>query len=113
MFVVSAQQKTRKLIPNDFIISFSNDFCLLSHLLLSHFAYITFCLYHNLSDNVEKNPGPKSYSAQYLAICHWNQDTETVDCKIGVARNFAKYTGKHLCESLFFNKVVGLSLQLC
>ena len=26
--------------------------------------------------------------------------------------NFAKITGKHLCKSLFFNKVVGLSLQL-
>ena len=26
-------------------------------------------------------------------------------------RNFAKFTGKHLCESLFFNKVAGLSLQ--
>ena len=23
-------------------------------------------------------------------------------------RNFAKFTGKHLCESLFFNKVAGL-----
>ena len=25
-----------------------------------------------------------------------------------VLRNFAKFTGKHLCQSLFFNKVVGL-----
>ena len=24
-----------------------------------------------------------------------------------VLRNFAKFTGKHLCQSLFFNKVVG------
>ena len=31
-------------------------------------------------------------------------------CKIGVLRNFAKFTGKHLCESLFFNKVAGLRL---
>ena len=30
----------------------------------------------------------------------------------GVFRNFAKFTGKHLCQSLFFNKVAGLSLQL-
>ena len=28
--------------------------------------------------------------------------------KNGVPRNFAKFTGKHLCQSLFFNKVVGL-----
>ena len=27
--------------------------------------------------------------------------------KKGVLRNFAKFTGKHLCQSLFFNKIVG------
>ena len=27
----------------------------------------------------------------------------------GVLRNFAKFTGKHLCQSLFFNKVAGLA----
>ena len=26
----------------------------------------------------------------------------------GILRNFAKFTGKHLCQSLCFNKVVGL-----
>ena len=29
-------------------------------------------------------------------------------CKKGVLRNFSKFTGKHLCQSLFFNKVAGL-----
>ena len=29
--------------------------------------------------------------------------------KKGVPRNFTKFTGKHLCQSLFFNKVAGLS----
>ena len=27
----------------------------------------------------------------------------------GVLRNFTKFTGKHLCYSLFFNKVAGLT----
>ena len=27
---------------------------------------------------------------------------------MGVLRNFAKFTGKHLCQSLFFNKGAGL-----
>ena len=27
--------------------------------------------------------------------------------KIGVLKNFAKFTGKYLCQSLFFNKVTG------
>ena len=31
-----------------------------------------------------------------------------VFCKKGVLRNFAKFTGKRLCQSLFFNKVAGL-----
>ena len=33
-------------------------------------------------------------------------------CEKGVLRNFTKFTGKHLCQSLFFNKVLGLGLQL-
>ena len=28
--------------------------------------------------------------------------------KKSVLRNFAKFTGKHLCQSLFFNKIAGL-----
>ena len=33
-----------------------------------------------------------------------------VFCKKGVFRNIAKFTGKHLCQSFFLNKVVGLQL---
>ena len=29
-------------------------------------------------------------------------------CKKGVFKNFTKFTGKHLCQSLFLNKVAGL-----
>ena len=32
--------------------------------------------------------------------------------KKGVLRNVSKFTVKHLCQSLFFNKVAGLGLQL-
>ena len=31
--------------------------------------------------------------------------------KIGVLKFFSKFTGKHLCQSLFLNKVSGVSLQ--
>ena len=31
-----------------------------------------------------------------------------VFCKKGALRNFAKFTGIHLCQSFFFNKVAGL-----
>ena len=29
-------------------------------------------------------------------------------CRKGVLKNFEKFTGKHLCQSLLFNKVAGL-----
>ena len=32
-----------------------------------------------------------------------------VGCKKGALRHFAKFTGKHLCQSLFFDKVADLS----
>ena len=65
MFVVFAHRKNRK-------IRFK--------LILLTLLIIGFCLYHmwlhnylvNLSGFAEKNPGPKSYSVQYLTICHWN-----------------------------------------
>ena len=31
-----------------------------------------------------------------------------VFCKLGTLRNFTKFTGKHLCQGLFLNKVAGL-----
>ena len=33
-------------------------------------------------------------------------------CKKGVLGNFAKLTEKHLCQSLFFNKVTGLTPEV-
>ena len=30
--------------------------------------------------------------------------------KKGILKNFAKFTGKHQCQNLFFNKVAGLRL---
>ena len=35
-----------------------------------------------------------------------------VFCKIGVLRNFPKFTGKHLCQSLFLNKVAETLVQV-
>ena len=37
--------------------------------------------------------------------------TEAV-CKKGVRRNFAKFTVRHLCQSLFFGKTAASGLQL-
>ena len=35
-----------------------------------------------------------------------------VFCEKAVLRNLLKFTGKHICQSFFFNKVPGLGLQL-
>ena len=37
-----------------------------------------------------------------------NVVSPAVFCKKGVLRNFTKFTGKRLWQSLFFNKVAGL-----
>ena len=38
---------------------------------------------------------------------------ERCSVRKGVPGNFAKFTGKHLCQSLFFNKVAGLRPEAC
>ena len=65
MFVVSGQPKNRKIRFKLNLLPLSN---------------IYFCLYHiwlhihllNLCGDAEKNPGPKSYSAQYLTNFQWD-----------------------------------------
>ena len=37
----------------------------------------------------------------------YNERRNPVFCKKGFLRNCIKFTGKHLCQSLFFNKVAG------
>ena len=47
-----------------------------------------------------------------VTFCHRTNNQQKqppeVFCKKSVLRNFAKFTGKYLCQSLFFNKVAGL-----
>ena len=43
-----------------------------------------------------------------LTITHNRSSCPEVFCKKGVLTNFTKFTGKHLCQSLFFNKVSDL-----
>ena len=49
----------------------------------------------------------------YNLLCyHFRTSRLEVFCKKGVLRNFVKFTGKYLCQSLFFNKVPGLKKRL-
>ena len=55
------------------------------------------------------------YLQYFVFKCLEKQDRSSrpeVFCRKDVYRNFAKFTGKHLCQSLFFNKIAGLSLQI-
>ena len=42
----------------------------------------------------------------------WRSSRPEVFCRNSVLRNFAKFIGKHLCQSLFFNKVAASCRQL-
>ena len=57
--------------------------------------------------NIELDTGNK---LQKLKI---QKQPPKVFYKKGVLKNLAKLTGKHLCQSLFFNKVVGLRPEFC
>ena len=57
-----------------------------------------------------------------LSICFYNthvykdpsdyrNSLPEVFCRKGALRNFSKFTGKHLCQSLYFNKVSGLGAE--
>ena len=43
-----------------------------------------------------------------LTLDNIQKQPPEVFCKKGILINFASFTGKHLCHSLFFNKVAGL-----
>ena len=43
-----------------------------------------------------------------LKYVHCRQKQSSGGEKKGMLKNFAKLAGKHLCQSLFFNKVAGL-----
>ena len=45
-----------------------------------------------------------------LPALHWSSHRKC-SIEICVLENFTKFTGKHLCQSLFFNKVAGLRLS--
>ena len=51
------------------------------------------------SDNDDENYNENNEQHQFRS------SRPEVFCKKGVLRNFAKFTGKHLRQSLFFNKV--------
>ena len=54
-----------------------------------------------LPDKVLRRP-QNDLDLDFIVIVDRSSSPEVI-CKKGVLRNFAKFTGKHLCQSLFFN----------
>ena len=58
------------------------------------------------------------YLIRRLCSCHFHligfsrSSRRELFCKKGVLRNFRKFTGKYLCQSLFYNKVAGMMLKM-
>ena len=53
-----------------------------------------------------------SLKKKEFCCCRFRSSHRTCSMKKGVLRNFAQFTGKHLCQSIFFNKVAGRRLQI-
>ena len=51
----------------------------------------------------------KNFQERYVLehMVSFRTSRPEVFCKKSVLRNFTKFTGKHLCQGLFFNKVAG------
>ena len=54
----------------------------------------------------EKMTGALQVAVYLYYFCR--SSCQRCSMKKGVLRNFTDFAGKHLCQSLFFNKVVGL-----
>ena len=70
-------------------------------------CYFKHKIYYNL-----ETPGQAVYftfsRGIFRTLLNVRSSRLKVFCRKGVLRNFAKFTGKQLCQSLFFSKVVGL-----
>ena len=63
-------------------------------------------------ENNKNQNGLWKWQAEYIHVsrAYIRSSRPEVFCKKVLLRNFVKFTGKHLCQSLFFNKVAGPSL---
>ena len=105
-----------------FFSNFINNFTLTCEIWTRFF----FLIYYKSGNITEKkNKTLKDFHYFLISKCRQNQiklelseeimvmwrekQSPEVFCEKGILRNFAKLTGKHLCQSLFFNKAAGLS----
>ena len=63
-----------------------------------------------ISCSHEKDNKLERASSLLLSQAHIRSSHRRCSVRKSVLRNFTKFTGKHMCQSLFFNKVAGLRL---
>ena len=68
-------------------------------------SYFTCLRAYNHSENTFRLTSIPCISVFLWIICRGSHRRSSL--RKGVHRNFAKFTGKHLCQSLLFNKVAG------
>ena len=73
---------------------------------IEHLTYTQ--LYCRQSMQVVPNESISSRVLCSLSMPLFRSSRPELFCRKGALRNFAKFTGKHLCQSLFFDKVEGL-----
>ena len=97
----------------------------ISSSLKSHWSRIVPLVYHMIIDLVQFEISVSfwlwfrsQFITRFLSLC-WITDghpirssRQEVFCKKGILKNFAKFAGKHLFQSFFFNKVAGLALAI-
>ena len=70
-------------------------------------------IYANISRMLEKNANISRMLEKKTHLAdHYRSSRPEVLCEKGVLRNFTKFTGKHLRQSLFLIKLQALGLQL-
>ena len=74
-------------------------------------SYFTCLRAYNHSENTFRLTSIPCISVFLWIICRGSHRRSSL--RKGVHRNFAKFTGKHLCQSLLFNKVAGLGNISC
>ena len=67
--------------------------------------------FEKVNRNVE-NENSVDYSMISKEIVFLQKQSPEVFCRKGIFRNLAKFTGQHLCQSQFFNKVTGQAYNL-
>ena len=90
-FLIRRVYKAKYINSKTYIRSFSKSFCFVYWVLLMK-IFVLFFL-SSMTDNFSNNSPDSQQHETYRS------SSPEVFCKKGVLRNFAKFTGKHLCQN--------------